>query len=106
MREGEMRSEVGEGGKGREKVREEKLLCDARAFESAVLLEVSPMRPLVHHAGMAYFLYPVGTPFGTSRCEFASSQKKSHNIFRQKRKWPRTTAKKPNRLKSLTTIHF
>ena len=34
----EMSSEVGEGGKGREKVREEKLLCDARAFESAVLL--------------------------------------------------------------------
>lgn len=39
MREGEMGSEMGEGGKGREKVREkERLLCDARAFESAMLL--------------------------------------------------------------------
>lgn len=84
------------------KVREEKLLCDARAFESAV----TPMRPLVHQAGMEYFLYPVGIPFGTSQCEVASSQKKSRSTSRQKRKWPRTTAKKPSRLKILTTIHF
>lgn len=38
MREWGMGSEMGEGGKGREKVREVRLLCDSHAFESAMLL--------------------------------------------------------------------